>query len=218
MGSNVKKMMVIIDEIKTIAQLALNVQSLGNDNSGQLWDIIGKCNSGLSIPIRNCDVGTEEWKRNKEPSPSLPREDGDSVNPECLGKDNGIIPQSESVGNAAEMLKALVKAKKAICHHAKYVCDSLSWENSNIQSNCADVLCAHRDLCEAKTAINAALSKPPRNCDVGTEQEQHKRFVTFCNAHIDCVDCPIKAYWTKALSCGILWGQMPYEAEEGGAS
>jgi hypothetical protein len=55
---------------------------------------------------------------------------------------------------------------------------------------------------------------PPRNCDVGTEQEQHKRFVTFCNAHIDCVDCPIKAYWTKALSCGILWGQMPYEESD----
>lgn len=70
-------------------------------------------------------------------------------------------------------------------------------------------------LSEIITLIEEALFAPPRNCDVGTEQEQHRRFQTFCNAHIDCVDCPIKAYWTKALSCGILWGQMPYEAEEG---
>ena len=68
----------------------------------------------------------------------------------------------------------------------------------------------------ARNKIEAALASPPRNCDIGTVQERHRRFLTFCNAHIDCVDCPIKAHWTKALSCGILWDQMPYEAEEGG--
>ena len=73
--------------------------------------------------------------------------------------------KTSQVGNAAKMREALVKAKKEICHHAKYVCQSLSWENSDIQSNCGDILCAHRDLCEAKTAINAALAAPPRNCD-----------------------------------------------------
>ena len=66
-------------------------------------------------------------------------------------------------GNQQKMREALVKAKKAICHHAKHVCNSMSWENSDIQSNCGDVLCAHRDLCEAKTAINVALSNSARN-------------------------------------------------------
>lgn len=70
--------------------------------------------------------------------------------------------------NNAAMREALEKAKKAICHHAAHICQSLSWENSNLQSNCADVLCAHRELCEAKTAINAALAAPPRVCDVNT--------------------------------------------------
>ena len=76
--------------------------------------------------------------------------------------------KSSAVGNAAAMREAMEKAKKAICHHAAHICQSLSWENSNIQSNCADVLCAHRELCEAKTAINAALAAPPRVCDVNT--------------------------------------------------
>lgn len=58
---------------------------------------------------------------------------------------------------------------------------------------------------------DAALSEPVKNCDVGTAREQYVRFTNYCNAHGDCVDCPIKAEWHKALSCGILWAQMPYE-------
>ena len=60
MESNVQKMIAIIGEIKTIAQFALDAQSLGNDNIGQLWDIIEKCDSGLSLPLLNCNVGTAD--------------------------------------------------------------------------------------------------------------------------------------------------------------
>ena len=61
-----------------------------------------------------------------------------------------------------KMREALVIAMKAICHHASanHTCDSLAWENSTINENCGDILCAHRDLCEAKTAIQKALSEP----------------------------------------------------------
>ena len=73
--------------------------------------------------------------------------------------------------NNAACRNALEIAKKAICNHARanHICDSLAWENSTINANCGDILCAHRDLCEAKTAIQKALAAPPRNCDVGTE-------------------------------------------------
>ena len=74
--------------------------------------------------------------------------------------------KSSAVGNAAAMREALIKVRSAICHFARYQCQSLSWEKSNIQANCCDVLCSWRDLCDAKTAINAALSAPPRNCDI----------------------------------------------------
>ena len=98
---------------------------------------------------------------------------------EAVGRE-ATREKSSRVGNAAKMREALVKAKKAICHHAKYVCQSLSWENSDIQSNCGDILCAHRDLCEAKTAINAALASPPRNCDIGNALEQVSRHRIWC--------------------------------------
>ena len=125
---------------------------------------------------------------------------------EMIGRE-AIREKSSRVGNAAKMREALVKAKKAICHHAKYVCQSLSWENSDIQSNCGDILCAHRDLCEAKTAINAALAEPPRNCDIGNALEQVSRHRIWCKCGGACaVSCKM---------CFAKWSQMPYE--EGGA-
>ena len=48
--------------------------------------------------------------------------------------------KNSPAGNAAEMREVLEKAKKAICHYAEHICQSLSWENSNMQSHCADVL------------------------------------------------------------------------------
>lgn len=126
------------------------------------------------------------------------------------------------VGNTAAMRKALIIAKKAICNHARknHTCDSLAWENSTINANCGDILCAHRDLCEAKTAIQKALLEKPRNCDVGTAEEQGKRFQEFCDdSQTDedfcsmCARCSLK----KEGHCEIVWAQMPYEAEEGGA-
>ena len=65
------------------------------------------------------------------------------------------------------MRDALKLAKKAICNHARanHICDSLAWENSTINANCGNILCSHRGLCEAKTAIQNVLAKPVRNCD-----------------------------------------------------
>ena len=135
--------------------------------------------------------------------------------------------KSSQVGNTAKMREALVKAKKAICHHAKYVCQSLSWENSDIQYNCGDILCAHRDLCEAKTAINAALASPPRNCDVGTVEKQAERFRRFCETHkpyesqfteegeLLCPSTGCELIACNYGQCALAWSQMPYK--EGGA-
>lgn len=58
----------------------------------------------------------------------------------------------------------------------------------------------------------AALALPPRNCDVGTAEEQHKRWNAFCTGRGCCSSCP--AYSVDA-DCSIAWAQMPYE--EGGA-
>lgn len=64
----------------------------------------------------------------------------------------------------------------------------------------------------------AALAAPPRNCDVGTADEQFERFGQFCNRYDDdCTGCPCDtadSSW-NFTNCFARWAQMPYE--EGGA-
>ena len=123
------------------------------------------------------------------------------------------------MANSNEALReALEIAKKAICNHARasHTCDSLAWENSTINANCGDILCSHRDLCEAKTTIQKALALPRRNCDVGTAEEQAKRYGRYCDKFtrdgMHCETCPCcgKIPFGK---CEFAWSQMPYEAE-----
>jgi len=78
-----------------------------------------------------------------------------------------------------------------------------------------------------KSKAKKALSEPPRNCDVGTAEEQSDMFMEFCKKHAKgCglgygskgighpkVTCPA----FKGMECAIVWSQMPYEAQEGGA-
>ena len=54
----------------------------------------------------------------------------------------------------------------------------------------------------------AALSSPPRNCDVGTAEEQAKRYGDYCDNR-SCSECPCcgKVLYGK---CEFAWAQMPY--------
>lgn len=65
------------------------------------------------------------------------------------------------------------------------------------------------------TACDAALATHPRNCDVGTAEEQSERYEKFCYAHRSrekgCGDCPL----CDIPCCEFAWTQMPYG--EGGA-
>ena len=100
------------------------------------------------------------------------------------------------LGNAAKMREALILVQKKI----NYLIGSLTVPNS---------LVANR--MEINGIINAALSAPPRNCDVGTAEEQMKRqHDTMCNTTKACPDSD----WS-CRKCFAEWAQMPYE--EGGA-
>lgn len=67
--------------------------------------------------------------------------------------------------------------------------------------------------------INAALAAPPRQCDVGTVEEQKERFDAFCNAqplkrgYCDCVLQKNRQGLCEGL-CEFAWAQTSY-AEEG---
>lgn len=58
---------------------------------------------------------------------------------------------------------------------------------------------------------NAALAAPPRNCEVGTAEEQYRRHGAFCDATrkgmsgYHCEDAP----W--CVFCFAKWAQLPYK-------
>ena len=73
-----------------------------------------------------------------------------------------------------------------------------------------------------KATIDAALTAPRRNCDVGDANDWSKRFGEECDKGHLCSDCPVRHAKTrmaiefdKGASCEFVWAQMPYE--EGGA-
>ena len=72
-------------------------------------------------------------------------------------------------------------------------------------------------IASVKSVIVEALYAPPRNCDVGTAEEQAKRMNEFCNLHkhggsvYACENCEL----FTVDRCELAWSQMPYE--EGGA-
>ena len=72
----------------------------------------------------------------------------------------------------------------------------------------------------------SALSAPPRNCDVGTAEEQERRWHANCGIGIpNCKHCNVYEQARKSglvddknmirFDCRFIWAQMPYK--EGGS-
>lgn len=60
--------------------------------------------------------------------------------------------------------------------------------------------------------IDKALALPRRNCDVGTAEEQVKRFKKRCHTQsCNRVMCGSNAKVFSLKECSIRWEQMPYE-------
>ena len=67
-----------------------------------------------------------------------------------------------------------------------------------------------REVTEAATIA----ATQPRNCDVGTADEQEDRYVRFCNSHYknhgNCFGC---AALKPRGRCEFAWENLPYESE-----
>ena len=115
---------------------------------------------------------------------------------EDIGRES-TCEESSQVGNAAAMREALLEASIALSsathHHL-----------------------TEDDAKECLAVIESALSKPPRNCDVGTAEEQAKRFNSSCKTHLSgirdicspqcpCIEC------RSMFHCLTKWAQMQYE-------
>ena len=72
---------------------------------------------------------------------------------------------------------------------------------------------------EMRRQVDAALAAPPRNCDVGTEEEQQDRFREFCRHYENLGECGIGRYEAACPAfqggrnpdCSLWWAQRPYE-------
>ena len=101
------------------------------------------------------------------------------------------------VGNAAAMREALIKVDAAF----RLISKSAWFIDANFSET--------KEVMEAGNAITAALSAPPRNCDVGTANEQIKRHEKWCNSD--------RCIYKNCGECFAEWSQMTYNEAEGEA-
>lgn len=110
------------------------------------------------------------------------------------------------VGNGAKMREA-VKAVVDVGYPHNF-----QIEAPHIRGYCYDIT-------RAIGKCFAALAAPPRNCDVGTPEEQAERFGRYCDKFtqdgMHCETCPCCGK-IKFGRCEFAWAQMPYE--RGGAN
>ena len=108
---------------------------------------------------------------------------------------------TECNGNAAKQREAIAKCVNLITEFG----------NAEIVKTPLDV------IVDIEAILKAALAEPPRQCDVGTAEEQEKRFSKFCGSNADPTDidgwtcdrrCPLYENHPK---CKEAWEQMPYK-------
>ena len=106
---------------------------------------------------------------------------------------------SEHVSNAAAMRDALEKVRFYLPYFLQYM--RLHREDEKAGGYYESIL----------EVVSAALSEPPRNCDVGTAAEQHERFYNFCDKVEECKECPLWRGGGLTSKCSVYWAQLPYE-------
>lgn len=101
------------------------------------------------------------------------------------------VEKSSAVGNMAKMREAVDK-----------LLNFLRWEYAQ------DYPVSRDKLADAIDIGVAALSAPPRNCDVGTADEQAERHNRLCESTSRITkDC-----WVAGCrKCFARWSQMPYD-------
>ena len=94
----------------------------------------------------------------------------------------------------------------------------MSFFNAFHAIGCINNLRPHDNLGAAiETVIEEALMRLQvmtlRNCDVGTPQEQIKRFKAFCEKFKDCKGCPFQSLLCPSAECALHWSQTEYKKE-----
>lgn len=141
----------------------------------------------------------KEWSDRIEAAAKREREVGAEAAQICgeigemIGRE-ATREKSSQVGNAAKIREALERIRKEL-----------------IYDSCRRTITKFHDIiCEVSYS---ALSAPPRNCDVGTSEEQDARHSKWCRRYGIDGDIEV-ACAHKDMSCtlcALRWAQMPYE-------
>ena len=136
------------------------------------------------------------WKREREAGAEAAQVCGEIG--EMIGRE-AACKQCNRFGNAAKMREACDNiaeyAKAAACHT----------EDAHLLGY----------LNQIERWAEAALSAQPRNCDVGTAEEQAERFAEYCDSEACKRNrCKSRAKALYIERCAIAWAQMPYEEGE----
>ena len=135
-----------------------------------------------------------------------------------------IIEKSSINGNNASIREVLEKFNAVDLSWLEFPLDgdSSTIYNSNKKEITIPYWRVAELLNEVKAAqdmAKAALSAPPRNCDVGTADEQAKLFHSFCEKFQSCIQemcsplCPF-INCCDVCHCMTKWLQMPYKEGE----
>lgn len=138
--------------------------------------------------------------------------DGETTADEEEAKATGRHFVVKSYDNAAKKSEALSMIVDACDSFHQFVENGLDGHYEAIPNYDGGV----DDFLKCVDDAKAALSTPPRNCDVGTAEEQSARFDSHCRKHMGCFTCPLREKdGGVPKHCEFAWSQMPYE--EGGA-
>ena len=141
------------------------------------------------------------WKREREAGADAAQicgKIGEMIGREASCKQS--VTNCNRFCNAAKMREALKRADAALIQISK--------SDLFIDANFA----VTKAVIDSGNAIEAALSAPPRNCDVGTADEQAERFAEYCDSEACKRNrCKSRAKALCIERCAIAWSQMPYE-------
>ena len=120
---------------------------------------------------------------------------------EMIGRE-ATREESSQVGNAAKMREALRQVSRVAVEMTRKTVTGESEDRKTVDE------WALR-LCDI---VSATLAAPPRNCDVGTDEEQSRRYEELCDRHTCGSRCSASGCPMYEHDCSpFAWGQMPYE-------
>ena len=155
-------------------------------------DIVAEMRRGMDKSWHEID---REWARDLPDrlEAALKREKA-SIEADALAVGGMVEAARHNPGNTAAMREAL--------EHIKKLAREFSVGNYYISEFPKMLL----------DVIRPALVAPPRNCDVGTIEEQTNRFRDYCCGKCDGSKCKHAIYMEDTIyKCAIEWTQMPYE-------